>query len=229
MSSENRTDDDAPVGDGGRIAKWRKALLSAELRVIDAISGALLRWRSRLEVASGDGGGKPGQQPGDGVISPVVVPPKPKRLVRFLVLMLVLIAGTLAGAALSYRLLSKAITSNSVIIENLRDEVAQMKKQESRDLRQIDRNQQTIRDYDKDIIGYLKEIENSKAEVEDLRSQLSAIKNVRRDSASQAGRGSPGKAATAKPALPLKTGTCTIDAGKDAASLAHCIEEFNRK
>jgi len=235
MKSENRTEEETPADDGGRIAKWRQLVLSKEVGVIDAISGLLLRLRNRLVAVPGDSDG-PGDErrkreahPGDATAAEVLAPRKPRRLMQFLFFMLVLTIGTIVGAAFSYRLLSKAIDSNRVTIERLRDELAEMKKQESLDLKQIARNQQMIRDYDQSVVGYLKEIEESKAQVEELRSQLNASKGVRRDAASQSRRSSPGVTTAGKPAMAQKTGICTMDTAKDAASLARCIEEFNRK
>ena len=109
------------------------------------------------------------------------------------------------------------------------DELAQMKKQAARDLRQIEKSRQMVRDYDKTVVGYLKEIEDSRAQVEELRRRLDAVKGVRGESPSQTGRGSPPVAAAAKRAIPRKSGTCTMDSAQDAANLARCIEEFNRR
>jgi hypothetical protein len=235
MNSERQAEDEAPVDDDSRTAKWRQLLLSAGLRVIDSISGFLSRLRNRIEAAPGDGnsagdGGRKAHPDSSDVAAPqVVAAPKRSRLIRFFIFTLVLMTGTIGGAAISYRLLSKAINSSDVTIENLRDELAEMKKQGSLNLKQITEGQQMIRDYDKSATGYLKELEDSKAQVAELRSQLDAVKNARRDSASQSSRSSPVATATAKRAASQKTGTCTMDSAKDAANLAHCIEEFNRK
>lgn len=228
-------EDDAPRADGGWMAKWRQWLLSAGLRAIDAASAFLSRARGRLDASAsgadeaGDRGRKSDRTPRHAVAPELVAPPKPRRLLRFFILVLVLIAGTIAGAAFSYRLLSKTINSNSATIEYLNDELAQMKMQESRDLKQIEKSQTMIRDYDNAIIAHLKALEESRAEVEELRHQLSAVKSVRKDSASRNGGGGPSATATGRQPLPRKVGICTMDSAKDAASLAQCIEQFNRK
>jgi hypothetical protein len=235
MRSENRSEDEAPVDGGGRLAKWRELVLSKEVGVIDSISAWLSRLRNRLgaapndEDSSGDGRGKPQAHAGDAVAAEVLAPPKPRRLAQFFIFLMFLVIGTIAGAAFSYRLLAKAINTKDVTIENLRDELAETKKQESLNLKQIDQSQQMIRDYDKSAAGYLKELEDSRAQVEELRSQLNAVKNVRREAASQPVRSSPRPTAAAGRAAPQKAGTCTMDSAKDAANLARCIEEFNRK
>ena len=219
MEAEATADDAKPV------AKWRRLVLSAGLKVIDTLSGLLSRLRSRVagppdeEDASGDDKRK-SRPPADAVAAPGPALPKPRRLLYFLLFTMVLTAGMISGAVFSYRLLSKAINANAVMTDSLRDELAHMRKQQSLNLKEIANSQRTIRGYDQGIVGYLKELEDYRSQVEELRSQLSAARD---------GRSGPSSAATVKRPQPQKTGNCTMDSTNVTASLTNCVENFNRK
>lgn len=235
MSTEDRTEPIEPTDDASRTARWRRSLVAAELRVIDAVSSPLLRLRNRLEApsdgedASDDNRRSARPHPDESAQPQLATPPKPRRLIYFLLFVLFLTAGAISGAAFSYRLLSKALNSNSVLIDRLRDELALMRKQESRNLKELAGNQRTIRAYDRDAAEYLKEIEEYKARTEELRRQLTAARSARGDSTSQESRGSPAAAVIVKRATPQKTGTCTMDSTNVAANLGECVEKFNRQ
>lgn len=238
MRGENRVEDDEPPVEGDSLmVKVHRLLVSAILSVIDTAALFLSRLRNRVETPSSDeddsdrGKGRSRPHSGNAATPEVIAPQKPRRLVYVLVFVLALITGAISGAAYSYHLLSKTITSNSVIVERLREELADMKKQEALNLKELANRQQTISAYDKGIVRFLKEIEDYKAEGEDLRSQLiaakSATKVARKGAASSDSRGSP--ATTTQQARPRKPETCVMDPANVAASLEKCVGEFNRK
>lgn len=237
MKNEDKTDQEASPDDSGRVAHWRRSAVLAELKVVDAVSGFLDRLRNRIDSSSeksnaqDDHKERARAQPDHSGGSEAVAPPKSKRLVYLLAFTLTLIVGAAAGGAYSYRMLSKTIDGNGMVVDKLQDELADLKKQDALNRKELARRQRTIDTYDNGIARYLKEIEEHKAETEELRSQLNAV----RTTASTARRGSPGRevrssqaAAAGQPARPPKAGTCITDPANIAASLEKCIGEFNR-
>jgi hypothetical protein len=242
MKNEDHTDEEASPDGGGRVARWRRSLGVVGLRIVDAASGFLERLRTRIDSSSEirdareDGKGKARSQPDKTDGSEAPAPPKPRRLVYVLAFTLTLAIGVAAGGAYSYHLLSKTISSHSTTVERLRDTLADMKKEASLDTKELANCQRTISAYDKGVVRYLKEIEDCKAESEELHGQLSAARSTanasrtgstsrdRRDS-----RGSQTAAAPSQQARSPRAGTCVTDPANIAASLEKCVEEFNRK
>lgn len=239
MKNEDHTDQEASANDGSRVTHWRRSAVLAELRIVDAISGFLDRLRKRIDSSSersdaqDDRKGISRARPDQVAESEATAPPRPKRLVYVLAFTLTLIVGAAAGGAYSYRMLSKAIDSNSMVVEKLRDELADLKKQDSLSRKELANRQRTIDTYDKGIVRYLKEIEEYKTETAELRNQLSAARSTasttRKALSSREGRSSQASAAAGQPARSPKAGTCIADPANIAASLGKCVEEFNRK
>jgi hypothetical protein len=241
MKNEEHADQEAAPDGGGRVAHWRRSTVLAELKIVDAISDFLDRLRNRIDSSSersnaqDDHKERTRAQPDHSGGSEVVAPPKSQRLVYLLAFTLTLIVGAAAGGAYSYRMLSKAIDGNGMVVDKLQDELADLKKQDALNRKELARRQRTIDTYDNGIARYLKEIDEYKTETEELRSQLSAARSTVRSTASTARRGSSSQdgrssqaAAAGQPARSPKAGTCITDPANIAASLEKCIGEFNR-
>lgn len=239
MKSENHEEKEPPVDGHGRIAKWHRIVVSVLLTVIDAAAHFLSRLRIRVDASSGSeeksDSEKARSRPhsADATTLEVTAPQKSSRLVYVFAFTLILVVGAISGAAYSYHLLSKTIASHSTTVERLRDELAEMKKEEALNLKELANRQRTISAYDKGIIRYLKEIDDYKAESEELHRQLSAARSTataaRTSPASRNGRSSQTAVAPSQQARTPRAGTCVTDPANIAASLEKCVEEFNRK
>lgn len=238
MKSEDQKEE-LPVEGPGLITRWQRLSVTTALKVIDAASVFLSRLRSRFDASPGgedaSDSGKRRSHPhaDDSATTQTIAPQQSRRLIYFFAFALTLIAGAIAGAAYSYQYLSKTITSHSATVERLRDELVEMKKEEALNLKELANRQRIISAYDKGIIRYLKEIDDYKAESEELRRQLGAARstasNARSGSPNRDNRGSQTAVPTSQQARPPRTGTCVTDPENVAASLAKCVEEFNRK
>ena len=236
MGSEKELEEEVVVEGQNWKARLRQSSLSAGLRLIDAISGVLSRLRERLAAASGDADAsgddrrRPQARTDDGASEPVAHS-RPGRLVYFLSLVMILLIGAMVGATFSYRLLSKSIDTTGVSNERLREDFAQLKKQESRTLKQFAETKQTLNTYKEDALEYAKEIEGLKTEAEELHRQLSVYTGIRREPASQPGQSgrSAGAGAAAKRPMTDKVEDCTMDSANVAADLERCMNQARRK
>lgn len=209
-------------------------LPAAELRTLDALIGFFQRLRSRIVPAVAEeesvlGRKRSSAQAEVQVAQTVAAVPRRGRLISVLLPLLFLLAGGSGGAVFSYRLLSRVIAANETIADYQRDEIAQMAKEDARNLSTRAKLQQQVADDNKEIREYRVVVEEYKDLVEDLRNQLGAAKasaasppqdNVARSATSARSRARP---------APRKTGTCVMGPGSTAASLAHCVDDFNGK
>lgn len=273
MRDESDIEEQTPVEDAGRVAQWRRQMVSAAAQLREVVSGL---WRHRVvavvmrviaPVANvlSRVRGRPAPAPGDADESDdarrkpkargseraeaetaqaeTAAPAAPRRLTRFLVAILLLTIGTVGGMVFSYRLLARAIDANSLSIENLHEDVKQLQKLESRYLKQLAENRQSLRNWAREGVRFQQELDESrqrldesKAETEALRGQLCAALVAANTPAARRGNtgmGAGGAAALTpasdKRLAPQKTGTCTMGTANVATILQRCVEQFNRK
>ena len=233
--TDDRLEDEALPANGGRAARLRQFLAAGILRSIDAAIGLLQSLRNRIEAPIDEeedprnGRKRLSAHGSDHALPPVAEPPKPRRLHRFLVLVLVLIVGSVSGMTFSYRLLSRSLNAKESIIEFLKDEIAQQEKGEARTLNEMAKHQKKIYENEKTISAYQEEIQDYKNQVEELSSQLSALKTPPAEPIIQNEHANRAGAARSKRPTPGKTGNCVMGTANATANMAQCLEDFNRK
>ena len=156
----------------------------------------------------------------------VPAPPRPRRMRSFLLIVAALLLGALGGMSFSYHLLSSIIESSDIIIDDLRDQTAQSRKQDARNLNATARYQRQIEENEAQIESYRAEIAAYQRLVEDLRTQLSDLARAAHQNPAAPAR--PTRAPRTKRTAPAKTGTCVMGAQNSAADLTRCVEQFNR-
>lgn len=210
---------------------------ATELRLIDAAIGFFQRLRNRVappvDAEAADHGGRrrsPAHGAAAGDAAPAAVAaPVPGRLRSFLLHVAFLLVGTIAGMTFSYRILSQVIDANDIIVDYLRDQIAQMTKEEARNLNARAKLQLQVAENNKEIREFRVVIDEYKDLVEDLRQQLSELKAVRAGTPARTIAPYATSPAKSKPSGQTKLGTCVMGSGSTAASLANCVDEFNRK
>lgn len=230
MKSDHRIEEEnaSPADDGGDNGS-RGFLIAGGLRLIDGVVGRLQRLRDRIapptEAEDPWHGGKKAAARDDDTPPTAASLQKPHRLRSFLLVVATLLAGGLLGMEFSYSALSKIIRSQDLLIDDLRDEMAQYRKQETRNLNAAARYQKKIEENDMEIEGYQQEIAAYQKQLEELRAQLSAASASTRPNPVQTHGGG---ATRYKRPTRDKTGTCVMGGADSAASLAQCVEQFNR-
>jgi hypothetical protein len=215
MSEKNRERDD-PAPSPGAVAK-------TAIRAIDACMGVLQRLRGRFEPQS-DGHGKHSQpEPTPVPETTEAAPQRPSFLHRALIVLLCLLIGAAAGAAISYRGLAIKLKEHAGVVERMQDEIDAAKKAEARNVKLMDRFQRENAEYRQQTREAGREAEEQKSRADQLEAQLAAKKHAEQPPPPS------GRAAIAhpkaRPSAPPKTGDCTVGNGSD---LTKCIDKFNR-
>lgn len=120
----------------------------------------------------------------------------------------------------SYKGLSRIVETQELMIDDLRDQIVQLEKEEARGLSTRLRYQKEANELEKELRAAREEISEYKERIEEMEARLAALKPPERPVAS---RGSH-----LVRSAPRKTGTCAMDSANPAA-LAECIERYNRK
>jgi len=221
----------------GRILRRPKhALLSGEVKVIDAFSGALKRLRKRaaefdseIPPAAGQDGEREAREEGHARSKPqeergkakempeeAVVEAHPHSTFHVILLyVLVLIIGCVVGMIFSFLLLSTMVTNQAKKIDDQRDEISQLERQHTHLLE----SEARCRDENKQYRQRIGEFEAEQAARE-------AKEAAAQEAAAMLAGAARGKAAAS---APQKTGNCKLGAGNVDNNLNRCIEEFNRK
>jgi hypothetical protein len=231
----------ATAGIGRIFRRPKHALLSGEVKVIDAFSGVLQRLRKRAadsdsEIAPAEGQdgarepregreeshakGKPQEERGKAKEKE-----KPQEAVAeshphstfhvILLYVLVLIIGCVVGMIFSFLLLSTMVTNQAKKIDDQRDEISQLEKQHTH----LMESEAKYRDDNKQYRQRISEFEAEQA----AREAKEAAAQEAATLPSAAARGKAGSS------TPLKTGNCKLGAGSIDNNLNRCIEEFNHK
>ncbi len=217
---------DAPEG-SGLASRLRLAVKAWKLRRIDAAVGFFQRWRERVEpAAEDDRHGRDDRRRttrrSDGSLSlGSEAPAQPRRRHGILIVVALLLASGIAGMTFSYRLLSKAIESDDLIIDDLRDQVAQMEKAESRSVNIRAKDQQQLAESDKATHDCQATIQGYEDQVADLRKQVSDLTPQPRQAAGRS-------AAAPRREASQKTGNCVMGTANAVTDLTRCVDNFNR-
>jgi len=153
------------------------------------------------------------EEPGKEVQPPPASAPHPHSAVHSVLLyLLVLIIGSIAGMVFSFVLFSTMVSNQAHKIDDQRDEISQLEKQNSRLL-------ESEANYRKENKEYRQRLDELEA-LEASRNPAVAVPEP---------AGNPGLPARAKTPVARKTGTCNLDAGNVDNNLTRCVDEFNRK
>lgn len=223
MKDEVPNLDEAEQGPG-----W---LARLELRAIDAGLRGLHRLRGHIEAPvedeadSGQHGRRKSAASDEAPAPEAAAPPRKTLLHRFLVTVMCLVIGGVAGMLISHRGFSKHIESQQKQIDYLQDEVSLSRKAEARELGAKTKLQKELTEYRHYLGEADQEINDYKAQIAELKARLAPPR-----SAAQAA--SPGRAGTppvtARLRAPQKTGTCVTSADNPTGNVLDCVSKFNR-
>ncbi|MFA7280376.1 MAG: hypothetical protein WC100_09775 [Sterolibacterium sp.] len=228
----------ATAGIGRIFRRPKHALLSGEVKVIDAFSGVLQRLRKRaadsdseIAPAEGQDEAREGREESHAKSKPheergkAKEKDKPQEAVAeshshstfhvILLYVLVLIIGCVVGMIFSFLLLSTMVTNQAQKIEDQQDEISQLEKQHTH----LMESEAKYRDENKQYRQRISEFEAEQAARE-------AKEAAAQEAAALLSGPSRGRAS---PSTPQKTGNCKLGAGSIDNNLNRCIEEFNRK
>jgi hypothetical protein len=233
MKNAPRTEEEPQAPEeGGLISRLRLAIKSWKLREIDAVIGVCQRWRSHIEPAAAEDmrGSRKSSAPrgGEALTLGGVDAAKPRGWRGFLIVLALLLTSGIAGMTFSYHLLSRAIKSDAMLIDDLRDQVAQMEKVESRSVNIQARNQQQVAESNKALRECQAAMQGYEDQAVELRKQVSALTPSPLPKPSS-------RSATARPAAapqrtaPEKTGNCVMGTSNAVADLTRCVENYNRQ
>jgi hypothetical protein len=211
----------------GLMQRLGHAATERELRALDGAIGLFQRWRSRIGPPPEEDERRGGRQaPRDAAPAPAIDAGKHHRLRGFLIIVAMLLATGAAGMVFSYALLNRAIESDDLIIDDLRDQLAQMEKADARNIAIQAKEQNLIAEDRKTLREYQAKISDYEEQVSQLRGQVAALTPPpRRDAVATAG--SRQMRSAQRPA-PQKTGNCVANGSNAAADLSRCVERFNK-
>lgn len=206
-------------------------LARSALRAIDAGLRGLHRLRARIaapgadEEGSADHGHRKSSAVDETPAPETSAPPRKTLLHRFLVTVMCLVIGGVAGMLISYRGFSKQIDSQLKQIDYLQDENRLAARNEVRNLDAKTKLQREIADYR----AYLNEIQQESADYKRQIAELKARLAPPPSPARPAAKGGTATApATARLRLPQKTGTCVTNTENPSDNVLDCISKFNR-
>lgn len=133
---------------------------------------------------------------------------------NFIIYLLVLVVGAIAGMTFSFALLSSMVSNQAHRIEDQRDEISQLEKEHLRIM-------ESEAKYRKENIELQKKLSELEANA--------AAQTAAKEPALSEPAGSPAVHATGKQPQTKKTGDCKLDAGNLSGNLTRCIDEFNRR
>lgn len=206
-------------------------LARAALRTIDAGQRGLQRLRERIEVPAEDAeaSAEHGRRKASAVAAaPAAEPSPPPRktlLHRFLIVVMCLLIGGVAGMLISYRGFSRQADAQKKQIDYLQDEIAQSRKAEARDLGAKLKLQKELTEYRHYLGEADQELKDYKQQIAELKARLAPP----RSAAPPASPGGSGTApTTARPRAAQKTGTCVTSAENPTGNVLDCVTKFNR-
>jgi hypothetical protein len=228
MRNDRRLEEeDEPAEAPGFVARIGAAVVARELRAIDGVIASLQQRRDHLAPPEEDDrhGGR--SRGASHVATASEAPPPPRSGLRRFLLVVGLMAATGAGASFySYRLLEKSIETDKLVMDDLRDQLAQMELADKRNLTIQAKDQQLLAEHRKTIREREAKIEEYEDQLAQLREKIAALTPPPPRPAAVAPTRAP-VAAMRRPA-PQKTGKCVASGSNAAADLARCVEEFNR-
>lgn len=210
----------------GLMQRLGHAATERELRALDGAIGLFQRWRSRIgpppEEEDDRRGGRHDAPPA--TPTPAVDASKHHRLRGFLIIVAMLLTAAVSGMIFSYSLLSRAIKADNLIIDDLRDQLAQMEKADARNLSIQAREQNRIAEDRKALRESQAKMSDYEDQMAALRAQVAALTPPppRHDAVVTAGPRRPPRPA------PQKTGNCVANGGNAAADLSRCVDSFNK-
>jgi hypothetical protein len=229
MRNDRRLEEESePAEAPGFAARIGAAVTARELRVIDGMIASLQQRREHLAPQDEDDrrGGRPRGDRRDAAVASEAPPPRRSGLRRFLIVLGLMAATGAGGGFYSYRLLERAIETDNVVMDDLRDQLAQMELADKRNLTIQAKDQQLLAEHRKTIREREAKIEEYEEQLAQLREKIAALTPPPPRPAAVAPARVPA-AAMRRPA-PQKTGKCIASGSTAAADLARCVEEFNR-
>lgn len=225
--AQRESDEDAPE-DYTEKAAGPGFLVAHELRLLDGTIAFLQHWRNRIAPPEEEDDHRHGSRRAtfhDEPAAAAAAPAKPRRLRSFLLVVAALLSGGLAGMEFSYSALSRIIDTQDMLIEDLRDGIGRLQKQDARNINAAARYQQKLEEEDMKLKEYRQQVADYEAQIEELRAQVRAASPPPRVPAT---RQAVGSASRYQRPAPEKTGKCVMGTANAAADLTRCVEQFNR-
>jgi hypothetical protein len=240
MNTDDRKRDEEEVeapAHPGLMQRLGHAATERELHMLDGAIGFFQRWRGRIAPPDEEdddrrGGRRPAKAEEPAPAAPVDAA-KHHRRRGFLIVVALLLAAGVGGMFFSYALFSKLIESDDLIIDDLRDQVAQMEKAEARSLSLQAKDQNQLAEDRKTIREQQAKLDEYEAQLTQLRQRMATFTPP------------PPQAQVQPPAQhdtvvnsgsrqirvgrrPQKTGKCDAGSGSAAADIARCVDTFNK-
>lgn len=228
MRDDRRSDEEAEAPEQpGLLQRMGRAVTARELRLIDSSIGLFQNWRKRLEPAEAEDERRGGRGRHEEVAAEPAAEGSAARHGRrrgFLIVVALLLAAGIGGMLFSYSLFRRAIDADDLVIDDLRDQLAQMQKADARNVSIQAKDQQQIAEQKKSLRESAAKAEEYEEQIAQLRRQVAALTPPPPKREAAVTRAGPRQMRLP----PQKTGQCKAD-GRDAAGdVARCIEEFNR-
>lgn len=206
------------------------AVAKMALRVVDACLGYCQRLHDRLAGATEHHGHHGHDRHADARPAADEAPPPAKHpsfLRRLLVALALLLLGGGTGALLTYRTLSEQAKEHSDVVERLQDEIDATRKEESRNVKLLDKFQRENAEYRREAREAQREAEAAKARSAELAEEIESMKRAQQTAqqAAQEARRAAAAKAKARASAPAKGGNCTAGT---ADEVADCISRYNR-
>lgn len=228
MRDDRRPDEEAEAPEQpGLLQRVGHAVTVREIRLIDRSIGLFQNWRNRLEPADAEGSRLAGRgHREEAAAEPAAAAGSVAghgRRRGFLIVMALLLAAGFGGMLFSYSLFKRAIDADDLVIDDLRDQLAQMQKADARNLSIQAKDQQQIAEQKRTLHENAVKAQDYEEQIAQLHRQVVALTPPPKREAAVTGAGS-----RLLRLPPQKTGKCTADGRDAAADVARCIEEFNR-
>lgn len=228
-TDERQEEDGEAAAQPGLMERLGQAVTVREVHMLDRTIGLFQRWRNRLEPPAEDDDRHGGRRAAQAEAVPAAAPPAAGHGRRrgFLIIVALLLAAGFAGMMFSYSLLSRTLESDDMIIDDLRDQLSQMDKEDARKLSIQAKDQNQLAEQRKTIREREAKLQEYEDQLAQLRQQVATLTAPppRADTVVAAGSR---QTRTARRTAPQKTGNCVASGSTAAADLARCVENFNR-
>lgn len=206
-----------------------------ELRAIDGLIGFFQRLRNRIEPPAEDaddfrrGRSRRHAEPHkEEPVPAAVIPTAPPRHGRWrgiLIATAAMATGAGVGFAYSYSLLLKSIETGAVVIDDLRDQVKQLEKEDAMSAKVKDRYLRQATEAESKTTTCRETLAELREEADGLRQQIVLMQRQVPVAAA-----APGAAAPARGGRPLRprTNTCLAGGANTSGNLADCLGQLNR-
>jgi TolA-binding protein len=205
---------------------------AGELHVVDKVLALFQRWHDHLAPPEEDDrhGRRPGRQPApeahEEAPAPSAAAAPHHRLRTFLLIVGLMAASAAIAGFLAYRVFARMMESDSVLIDDLRDQIVQLEKADRQNVSRQAKDQQQLAELRKTLREKEVQIQENEDEISALKEKVAAL--------AAAAKPAPTITSSRVTRAPVVTpqsargGNCVASGPNAAADLARCVQNFNR-